>query len=359
MSGFVTAARELASRLYSSKSIRPLVGRIPDAQVFPREEVDQEIVADRSYFTVVVNELFLTVGRELWATFDPMVLATVEYLYDGKLLSIPTIVGPGLIKLPEGHEAPHGLVINDIQIAGPHPYRGGKVGVTILLYKIKHTDFAQSFLKLAENVSRAAGVPANVDAFGKVGTALIDGLDNLLKIKGNEPVAGHMFTIDGSSRRGFRTGYAALIADPDVKMSSLRVTDGKLEQQNGAEFSPYRAADYVLYSVTGRPTRGEFDSLPFRKLLDQSIQAALGNEEESWKRAKAGLLSLYGLIATSPDLVQEEAESLFDQYTKRVLTARDRAKGLQVLSVDDDKRITAEADALKQQLNARANLLDL
>jgi hypothetical protein len=359
MPGFFDGARVLAAHLYSSPTVRPTVGPVPDGQCTPSDEVGREIVPNQSYFTVVLNELYLAAGRQLWTTYDPMVLATVDYVYNGQAAAIPVVIGPGMIKKSSNQQLPHGLVINDIVVAGPHPYRGGKVTITVLLYRIKHTDHARGLLKFAENVSRAVGVPADINTLQKIGSALIDGVDELLKLKDNEPVAGHMFTIDGNTRRGFRTGYAVLISDNEAQLSKLQVNAGRLETRNGAGSSPYREADYVLYSVTERSKRGEVATLPFYPLLDQSIQAALANDDESWKRAKAALLSLYGQMVSSPDLISTEVESLSDEFTRRVLAARERAKAISALSPGERRHETQEREALIKQMNSRVGVLEL
>jgi hypothetical protein len=358
MSDFFETMRAFAARLYSAPAVRPTVGRVPDEQCVPSEGVGREILPDQSYFTVTVNELFIAIGRQLWATYDPMVLVTVEYMYKGTNLAIPIVIGPGTIKRPAEQQVSN-VVINDIPVAGPHPYRGGKITITVLLYKIKHTDYARGFLRFAESISKSAGVPANIDTLGKVGAALLEGVEELLKMKDNEPIAGHMFAIDDSSRRGFRTGYAVLMSDSEAQLSKMRVNEGRLEVQNGSGYLPYREGDYVLYSVSERSRRGEVESLSFYSLYEQSRQAAIANDDESWKRAKASLLSLYGQMVSSPDLISSEVEHLTDEFTARVVAARDRAKALGALSAAEKGGEALKRKAMIRQMNSRMGVLDL
>ncbi len=359
MSEFFDSVRALATQLYSAPTVRPTVGRIPDAQCIPTDEVGHEVLPDKSYFTVVLNELYLAIGRQLWATYDPMVLVTVEYLYNRTNVAIPVVIGPGTIRRPDGSQIPHGIVINDIPVVGPHPYRGGKVTITLLLYRIKHTDYARGFLKFAENISKATGVPADIDTLQKVGSALLEGVDELLKMRDNEPIAGHMFSIDDSTRRGFRTGYAVLMTGGAVDLSKLRVREGRLETSSGEDYLPYRQGDYVLYSVSERPRRGEIKSLSFYSMYEQSVQAALANDDESWKRAKASLLSLYGQMVSSADLIPAEVESLADAFTAEVLAARERGKAIGALSTAASRPETQRRERMIQKMNSRVGLLDL
>jgi hypothetical protein len=357
MTSFSEAAAALAARLYSAPTVRPTVG--PITNVLPTDEANSEIAPNQAYFTVSVNELYLTTGRQLWATYDPMIVATIEYVYDKKVSAVPVVIGPSMIKGDPGHDVPRGLIVNDIPETGPHPYRGGKIKIAIILYKVKHTDYAHEFLKFTESISKATSVVGDTDTLQKVGSALVNGVNQLLSMRGNEPLAGHVFTIDGNSLSGFRSGYSVLISDPQTDLTKLRVNCGRLEIQNGDGFVPYRSADYALYNVSGRFRRGEIDTLPFRGLLDQSIEAALANDDESWKRSKAYLLSLYGQMATSPDLIPEEAERLMDEFTQKVVTARERAKRLGALSSGGETRTTLSAREHVRQMNSRTNVLAL
>jgi len=354
MPTFLETARSFAAKIYSSPTIQPTTGRVPDEQCTPPASAGKEILPNQSYFTVTLNELYLAFGRELWTTYDPMIVATVEYMHRGDSLAVPVVIGPGTIKRPTDNGVPHGVVINDIPIAGPHPYRGGTITITMLLYKIKHSDYARGFLKFAESVSRAAGVPTNINTLEKVGTALLEGVEELLSMKDNEPIAGHMFTIDDSTRRGFRTGYGVLIADSKAQMAKVRVKEGRLEITDGEQFAPYREADYVLYSVSERPRRGEVESLPFYSLYEQSVQAAIANDEESWKRAKASLLTLYGQMVASPDLIPSEVESLTDEFVVKITKARKRAQELGALAIHEKGK-----DLRQNQMNSRIGLLDM
>ena len=122
-----------------------------------------EIVRDRAYFKLYINELFLAEGRNWWATYDPVVLVITEFVYDKGRISVPMIVGPNMIQQKMG-SLPHGVVLHDTRVAGPYPFRGGPVAVTVILYKVKHHDYARSLLRFVESVSSAVGVPADLDA---------------------------------------------------------------------------------------------------------------------------------------------------------------------------------------------------
>jgi hypothetical protein len=71
---------------------------------------------------------------------------------------------------------------------GPHPFRGGNVAVSVILYKVQRDNFAKGVMKFVEGVSSAIGIPANIGLLTKVGNAFIDGLDTLLGMPGTVPV---------------------------------------------------------------------------------------------------------------------------------------------------------------------------
>jgi hypothetical protein len=359
MNGFLQRMSDFADAIAGGKVPLPTVGAMPEEQCLPGDGVGVEIAPNQSYFTVTVNELNLAAGRKFWTTFDPMVLAIVEFVYDRRPFSIPVVIGPSAIKQAAGYQLPLGLIINDAAVVGPHPYRGGNVTVTMLLYRVRHSDYARGLLQVAENISKAIGVPADVGMLEKVGSALLDGVETLLKLQDTVPLAGHMFTVDGGNRRGFRTGYSMLIASNDVPISTLRVKQGRLQSRNGSGWVPYRESDFVLYSVMERSRRGEVETLPFIGLLEQGVQAALADGDDSWKRAKSALLSLYGQMVTSNDLIPSEVEVLCDEFTKTILAARNRAAKIGALSSQDQRGEASVHTTLTKRLNSRIGLLEL
>jgi hypothetical protein len=280
---------------------------------------------------VWLNELFLAEGRNWWATYDPVAIVITEFGYDNGRISVPLIVGPNLITA-NNPGLPHGIVLRDTCVAGPYPFRGGNVAITVILYKVKHQDYAQGMLRFVEDLSAAIGTPADIGMLTKVGATVLDGLESILSLGDTVPVAGHRIEIDTSTLKGFVSSYTALIAERDVDMSQLRVEDRRLRQQQpDGTTAKFEGADYVLYSVLGRDRRGEENTLPFHQSFLQARNAALVNDPDSWKRAKAMLLSIYEQMVLCPDLTLPEADALFDSYRTDLLSMRKKSQDLHAM----------------------------
>jgi hypothetical protein len=331
VSDFAERMSRFVSRLRSGPLPLPTVTQIPPRNCLPQGVAGREIEKDRSYFTVQINELYLAEGRSWWATFDPMVLVIVDFVYGRQTISIPKFIGPNLIDQKLG-KVPHGFLINDIAVAGPHPFRGGRLGISVILYKVKKHDYATGLLKFVEEVSSSIGIPADMATLGKVGGAVLQGVETLLELGDTTPLAGHRIEIDGASINGLVSSFSALIAGQAVPPSSLRVEDGRLLVETAAGTDKFAQSDYVLYSLVGMTRRGDERTLPFYSLLEQSLNAALSAEEAGLKRAKAGLLTLYQQMVASPDLTSAETDALFDSYQKDMVAKYDRGRQIMAMS---------------------------
>jgi len=62
-----------------------------------------------------------------------MVFVSSELSYDSAEIAVPFVVGPSMIK---GQQTPVGMVFSDTRVAGIHPYRGGRLIVTVILYSV-------------------------------------------------------------------------------------------------------------------------------------------------------------------------------------------------------------------------------
>jgi hypothetical protein len=289
--------------------------------------VGQRIAKDGDYFTLTINELKLRDGREFFSTYDPLVYAAVEFVHDKERIAVPMLIGPSALTDKVG-KLPHGFLINDIVLAGPHPFRGGRVSITIVLYKARNKDYAKRILQFVEGISAAVGIPANVALLSKVGLSLLDAFETLLEMGDSEPIVGHRIDIDTATTRGFSTGVTALIAGPE-DVDDLKVRDGRLLTLAGG---PYCRCDYVLYSVGRAHWREQESTLPFYRLTEEIGVAALAGDSHSWKRAKALLITLYQQMIACPDITREEADILFNRYKSLMLRYKEEAADTHILS---------------------------
>jgi hypothetical protein len=331
----------------------PKVISIPPAQCFPTGSIGAEIRKDQAYFTVQINELFLQQARQWFVTYDPMVLITTTFVHGDKTISVPAVVGPSLIAQP-GHPVPQGIVLHDTTVAGPYPYRGGPVAISVVLYRVRHKDHARALLKVVESVSKAIGPAADMGLLSKVGGSMLDGLEVLLSLGETEPIAGHRIELSPLRRGGFRSLFSALINTDNVAIDTLRVEDGRLGIVSaGDTIIPYTSADYVLYSIESSDRRTDERTLPFYSLYRRALQDAARGDEEAWKSAKATLAELWQQLILSPDILRRQADDLLDTYRQELLATRQRAMDSKLLSPAETRPVTGDG----QERTRRAAML--
>jgi hypothetical protein len=322
---------KLATKMAAAPLPRPKIEWLAPEKCLPSGVAGQVIRKDQAYFSIRVNEIFLHEGRHLWKGYEPMVLVMTEFVYGGTKTLVPFVVGPNLLKNAEG-ELPHGLVYKDILVAGPHPFRGGNVGISLILYKIKRKDYAKGLLQVLEGVSSAVGMPADMAMLTKVGKAVLDGLGTLLNMQDTVPVVGHRMDIDTSSITGFTSGYCLLSTQGDGDFSQVQVQNGQLiDPLSPAAAGKAPMHDYVLYSVHTSSRRGDETTLSFYPLQKQAREAIL-SAEEGWTRAKSMLLTLYQHMLNSDDLISAETEELFEKFKTELLAIKTRREQVTVLS---------------------------
>lgn len=335
----------------------PTVATLPAAQCLPAGSAEIEIPRDAAYFTLRVNELHLTQGREIWATYDPMVMVTSTFIHGTEQITVPFVVGPSLLKEHAAVGVPHGVLIHDTTVAGPYPNRGGPVTIGIVLYRVKRDDYARKLLQVVEGVSAAIGPAADMAVLSKVGGPMIDGLEALLGLGATVAIAGHRIEYDTMMQGGLRSWYAALINAPQVDQKSLRVEGARLMRSTTDGMQPVRDADYVLYSLTGQARREDERTLPFYALYQRALRDAASGTDEAWKAAKATLAECWQQMAVSPDLTSGQAGALIDGYRADLLAARDRARKLSELSVGQHSEVRDSREAAR--LTTASALTDL
>jgi len=352
----VDRVAEFTAWLRSGRFPLPTIAALDASRCSPEGIAGREIERDRAYFSVEVKELFLADGRRWWVEYSPAVLIIVEFIYGNQKISLPTLVGPNTIRQKNG-QSPQGVVLENTLVAGPYPFRGGRVAITAMLYRVQHHNYARSLLNFSESVSSAIGVPADVGTLLKIGGTVLDGLQTLLRLGDAEPIAAHRIEFERGALQGFRSSFCALIAGAtDPKL--LRVEDGgrlKIDLEDG-QTNRFDRADYVLYSVNGRDRRGETSTLPFATLQDQARSAALSGEDTGWTRAKATLLTVYQQMVVSPDLTTEEADEIMESFKAELLKLKRQREDLAVLSPEDIGKVLSPTAA---RLVKSVSLMDL
>jgi hypothetical protein len=251
-------------------------------------------VPDEHYFQVRVNEMFLVNQREWFKDYDPIAFVTTEFLYQDQSEALPFVVGPSMMQNFQS-TTPTGMIFANTGVAGPHPYRGGALKLTMILGRIERTDYARRFLGWIDNATKIFDFATALGAYLKVGNLILDGIEALTGNGGNNLLAGLRNEINPDAGDTFIPGYYALIDQPGVKPEELWVRDNQLYCGGAeADLKPFRNADYLLYSIMQTAERTDLIKLPYYSDYERVIGlAAQSTTEDQWKATKANMSALF------------------------------------------------------------------
>ena len=357
--------KTLWEQIQKSSTKTPTRLKIPNTRSDHHQNTpNQPFQPNQQYFQIRINELYLSTSRKWFSEYDPLVFAATEFIYDKKAETVPFVVGPSLIE-KNGQKAPTGgsTIFSNTRVAGLHPYRGGRLTLSIVLYRVKRKDHAQALLKLIESVSSAIDFSTALRSYSKVAGVLLTGIETLFGLGDTEPVIAIRKEFDPSAGDSLEPSYFVLIDKPEseLKTEQLWVRDNQLVYgATLAEAKPFREADFVLYSIVQTSDRNDITTLPFYPLFERAKEAALQGDDKSWERAKANLLSLHQTLALSPDLTPTQAKQLFSNFLEETRDAYRTAQELGSLGSDElDLGSFDDEASIQDSLNKAIQILDL
>jgi hypothetical protein len=316
------------------------------------------LIANEHYFQVRINEMFLTTERRWFSEYMPMVLAVTEFKYADEHQVVPFTVGPSLLDRDgAGQATPTGMVFTDTRVAGIHPYRGDRLVLSVRLYQLKIGDHAKRILSLVEGAADALDFSTALSSYMKVADVVLEGVEGLMGLGDLNPVVGLRTEFDPNAGNGIDSpAFFALIDAPGLDPSTLWVRGNRLYTGASSDASqPYRAADYVLYSVVGSVSRDDAPSLSwFGPLWNRVVHESNVAKDEAWTNAKANMSVLNEALLLSPDMTMGHALLLGDKQVEQMKAIHQRAVGMASLSVEEDP--TSPAETLR---NRSLAILDL
>ena len=302
--------------LLHRKATVPAQTPIPPGRVRLRDALDSrptEVTKDTDYFSVRINQLFLAESGSWFREYDPMVFTVCEFIYGTGTQEVPSVVGPTLLGHPD--KTPEGMVFQNTRVAGLHPFRGGRLNLSVVLCRVKRTDYAQALLGVLEKTAGAIDVGSAFLPYSKLAGALFHGVESLLELQDTEPLIGLRTEFDLDVDRVVPAGYYTVIDNATIDTEQLWVINDELHiGPDRDHLSAYRASDFILYSVNSSISRTDVSTLPFYDLYTQAKKAAGTPEPEGWERAKALMLALYQAMLDSHDLTRSQADELADLY---------------------------------------------
>jgi hypothetical protein len=320
----------------------------PSVLTIPRDHVDKNtdgsldfaFRSDTHYFQVIINEMYLRRDRRWLTDIEPVVYVVSEFTYNLKAHISPFLVGPTLLKsrgIPDN--VADGTILRNTSVAGPYPYRGKGLTLTVVLCESKSDNVLRPLLRVVENTAEALGFSPLLAPYTKVANVLMSGFDALFNAGGVSPLVGLRDSYGPNFGTKFMPSYFALIDKENVSPDTLWVRENQLMHGSSLKSSkPYRDADFVLYSV-GCPddnVRDDMDELPFEALWQRvQKEAATPVDDPDYKNARTLMSALYQEIVLSPDLTEAQADALADTYFDRMSKIHERAKRVGLLSPAD------------------------
>jgi hypothetical protein len=144
--------REFFGNLAATPTVLPYFFRIPDGNIANQAVLSGPFKARQDYFSVRVNEMYLTESRKWFREIEPTVISLTEYSYNQQFISNPFVVGSNLLKSKmKGDGA--GFVFKDTRVAGLHPYAGYRFIINLALYAVTTKNNLTGALKFIEKVS--------------------------------------------------------------------------------------------------------------------------------------------------------------------------------------------------------------
>lgn len=272
-----------------------------------------------AYFTVTIHNMALDYARVGTRVFDPMLLTLTDYLYDGNVISLPFVVSPKMI--PAASDGlPQGMNFVNTRVAGPRPYYG-RLGVTVVLYRVEREDYARRLLEAAHRTCAAFDVTGSVSAYLKMADAVLDGVDVVLGHAKTEPLLGFRTEFPDHVTAGTFTVLPA-----SLPAEELWLADGVLSRGAQAALTPVTGTSHVTYSVRPVPPM-DLQTMPWFKLLwAQIVQWANIPNDEAKSIAQTYLGALYEELLTSPDIARDTVDAIYAEWEGQARTIHAAAR---------------------------------
>jgi hypothetical protein len=317
MADFFEQVESIWAHIKGHSEPLPAVAVMAPEKCWPEQSAGALIKRDEAYFTLRVNEMHLGANHQWYKVYDPFVLVVTEFTHGNQRVTVPRVVGPNLIrKQSAGQNPKYGSIVLDSRVAGPFPYRGGDVDVSVGFYQVERADHARTLLNMIERLSDAVGGSLQLGMVARTAATLLEGVEGLLGLKGTAMLTGHRLSLATSPLDPLTTGFCAIIAPPvQQDTSEFTVHERRLHIRNDAAFGdvPYRASDYALLGITSSASRDDEFLAQFVDMKNDALNA-LWDGADGTERAKANLITAYQQMRKSPDIIACEASALFDRW---------------------------------------------
>jgi hypothetical protein len=297
--------------LFRQEGQRLFWQRLADGRVLGRLS-GEPIRADEAYVVVRLAGMYLGSSRVLWRKFSPLVHAFVGY---GNGDTQHAVAGPGQLQDLGEANLDRVMVLN-VRLIGPVPYKGGELTLLAGLYSIPRGDAAAALLSTLSALSEFVG-PEVVTA-AKIAGVVKAGVDSILNLGNSQLRLGVSDTFGGGGndlRSGFHVGIGA--SQPRVPVDRLWFKDGYLLEGSSAVLAqPYLGTDYFVFQLERLERRVDWPGLPGLAEFEQRFGDILkGVGDVAAKRAELSAIwpRFAEALVTSPHLTRFDAGQIANE----------------------------------------------
>jgi hypothetical protein len=313
--------------LFTKKNEDWTFGPLTTEQVPGERKNAVPIPVDGAYISIDICSLRIVNLRRFTSTFYGVVHSFIglDHL-SGEVANFQTVTTPSELKKIDPKRLDR-VIVNNIPVLGPVPYRGGRISFSLGLFSVKESDLAGPYLDLLGNLASKAGISVVNAALPFVDT-IKSGVDAII---GNADASILEIGYSTYFNEPPSTGWFAMVRAPrDSKiLPTLKVAEGdfKLLDAKGNTIKEY---PYIVFKITQSTQRNDWFKLPDLKgpydKLQAAVKAGLYTEAED-------LLKIFKRFAwTSNDLLFADADriaKLVEERTMAVLKATTVAAGEQ------------------------------
>jgi len=316
--------KDLFKSWASSPTVLPYLLHIPNSNTDDPQSLAGEFEPQQHYFTVRVNEMFLSEQRKWLKEIEPMVVCLTSYIYGEQEIDNPFIVGRNLIET-KMQNIPEGMVFHDTRVAGIHPFAGGRLIVSIALCHSVTKDYLVDSLEFIEKISGVfnENITTLIGNYTKIANVVIGGIDKLFDSNSVKPLFGFRKEFDPDANDHFSPGYYVMIdrSDSNWNPNNFFVKNNRLFYGNDRTSAKgFRKDEYVLFSVTRSDERGDVKLLPVYQSYKKILDVLKVDEVTKYTKDKIkNMLRVLNIeMQQSPDLTEPQAKALIQKYITEV-----------------------------------------
>jgi hypothetical protein len=278
---------------------------------------------DKHYVHVRLKSLRIVDSRIAWKKYYGCI-HTNTTLADSRNgeAEFQSVSTPAKLAGPDPKHADRILLV-DLPVLGPVPYRGGNMTVEIGLFAVQSSDLAEPFLDVLKTMSQVAGV-SFVSAAAPFVQPIKKGAERLLGL------ADHSSLAVGVAR-GFapvETGYYLVTDAPADLVDGNRI---KLDETFRIQFERNdKLADYpyFVFSIEADTRRANWASIPELRSAHDALRALLRDPKTTSAKAEEAYTFFKRLAQTSPDLIDADADALVTEENDRLQKAFGRGRAV-------------------------------